>query len=143
MGLIKYAHNFVETDNLCWSIIEPHLSYCCFFWVSCCATKLNVLQKMQNKVFRIVTRSPIDASVAPFLQDLVDRETSSMVYTYLKSLVSRHLNHPFVRLSELHPRELRNSKTDLAIPVLRFFWSYEKLMPWFSSLAVLSPCKDP
>ena len=130
IGLLKYARNFVETDtmaNLYRSIIEPHLSYCCSVWGSCGTTKLNVLQKLQNKVARIVTRSPFDASAAPLLkrlgwpsvQDLIDKETSSMVYKSLNSLAPQYLSDLFVRLSELHPRELRNSGTDLAIPLLR------------------------
>ena len=104
--------------------MEPHFRYCCSFWGSCGASKLDVLQKLQNKAARIVTNSPFDASAAPLLQrlgwptvqKLINKETGSMVYRSLNSLAPQYLSDLFVRLSEVHPRELRNSKTNLAIP---------------------------
>ena len=73
IGLLKYARNFVQTGtliNLYRSIIVPHFSYCCSVWGSCGASKLDMLQKLQNKDARIVTNSPFDASAAPLLQRL-------------------------------------------------------------------------
>ena len=130
IGLLKYARNFVQTDTLInsyRSITEPHFSYCCSVWGSCGASKLDVLQKLQNKAARIVTNSPFDASAAPLLQrlgwpsvqKLIDKETGYMVYRSLNSLAPQYLSDLFVRLSEVHPRELRNSKTILAIPIFR------------------------
>ena len=60
IGLLRYARNFVQTDtsiNLHRSIMEPHFRYCCSVWGSCGASKLDVLQKLQNKAARIVTNS--------------------------------------------------------------------------------------
>ena len=102
-------------------------SYCCSVWGSCGASKLDVLQKLQNKAARIVKSSPFDASAAPLLQrlgwpsvqKLINKETGSMVYRSLNSLAPQYFSDLFVRLSEVHPRELRNSKTSLAIPMLR------------------------
>ena len=42
-----------------------------------------------------------------------------MVYESLNSLAPKYLSDLFVRLSGVHPRELRDSKTDLAILMLR------------------------
>ena len=42
-----------------------------------------------------------------------------MVYKSLNSLAPQYLCDLLGRLSGVHPRELRNSKTDLAIPMLR------------------------
>ena len=42
-----------------------------------------------------------------------------MVYKSLNSLAPKNLKDLFVRLSGIHPRELRNSKTDLVIRMLR------------------------
>ena len=86
-----------------------------------------MLQLLQNKATRIVTNSPFDAFAAPLLQrlgwpsvqKLINKETGSMVYKSLNSLAPRYLSDLFVRLSGAHPRELRNSKIDLAIPMLR------------------------
>ena len=131
IGLLKSARNFVQADtliNLYRSIIEPHFSYCYSLWGSCGASKLGVLQKLQNKAARIVTNSPFDASAAPLLQrlgrpsvqKLIYKETGYMVHKCLNSLAPQYLSDLFVRLSGVvHPRELRNSKTDLAIPMLR------------------------
>ena len=71
--LLKYARNFVQTGtliNLYRSIIEPHFSYCCSIWGSCGASKLDMLQKLQNKAARIVTNSPFDASVGHLYKSL-------------------------------------------------------------------------
>ena len=130
IGLLKYARNFVQTGtliNLYRSIIEPNFTFCCSVWGSCGASKLDMLQKLQNKAARIVTNSPIDASAAPLLQrlgwpsvqKLINKEIGSMVYKSLNSLAPRYLSDLSVRLSGVHPREFRNSKTDLAIPMLR------------------------
>ena len=97
IGLLNYARNFVQPStliNLYRSIIEPHLSYCCSVWGSCGASKLDMLQKLQNEVARIVTNSPFDASAAhllqrlgwPSVQQLINKETGSMVYKSLNSL---------------------------------------------------------
>ena len=67
--LLKYARNFVQTGtliNLYNSIIEPHFSYCCSVWGSCGASKLDMLQKLQNKAARIVTNSLREYSKAHF-----------------------------------------------------------------------------
>ena len=112
-------------------IIQRHhratFSYCCSVWASCGARKQDVLQKLHYKATRIVTNSPFDAPAAPLLQrlgwpsaqNLTNKETGSTVYKSLNSLASQNLSDLFVRLSGVHPRELRNSKTDLAIPMLR------------------------
>ena len=130
IDLLKYERNFVQTDtliNLYRSITEPHFRYCCSVWGSCGASELDVLQELQNKAARIVANSPFDASAAPLLQrlgwpsvhKLINKETCSMVYRSLNSLAPQYLSDLFVRLSEVHPRELRISKTNLAIPMLR------------------------
>ena len=110
---MNYARNFVQPStliNFYRSIIEPHFSYCCSFWGSCGASKLDMLQKLQNKVQRLGW---------PSVQQLINKETGSMVYKSLNSLAPQYLSDLSVRLSGVHPRELRNSKTDLAIPMLR------------------------
>ena len=89
--------------------------------------EMEALQKLQNKAARIVTNSPFDASAAPLLQrlgwpsvqKLINKETGPMVYKSLNSIAPQYLSDLFVRLSEVHPREFRNSKTDLVIPMLK------------------------
>ena len=51
-------------------VAEPSFTYCCSAWGSCGTTKLNKLQKLQNKAARIVKNSPFDASAISFIKDL-------------------------------------------------------------------------
>ena len=65
------------------------------------------------------------------------KEIGSMVYKSLDSLAPRYLSDLSVRLSGVHPRELRHSKTDLAISMLRTgnsqkFFAYRGASPWNS-----------
>ena len=127
LWLLKYAKQFLQEEtlrNMYLSIIEPHLSYCCSVWGSCGNTKMNTLQKLQNRAARIVTDNPLDSSAAPLLQRLgwlsvdrlVHRETSSMVYNSLNGLAPENRCQIFSRLSDVHNRLLRNTKCDLVIP---------------------------
>ena len=102
LGLLNYAKQFVQEEtlrNMHLSIVEPHLSYCCSVWGCCSDTKLNALQKLQNRAARIVTGSPFDSSAAPLLQRLgwlsvdrlLHRETPTMVYKSLNGLAPDNL----------------------------------------------------
>ena len=68
-------------------IVEPNFNYCCSASGSCGTTKLNKLQKLQNRAARIVTSSPVDSSATSLIQalgwptiKLIHRETSVMAY---------------------------------------------------------------
>ena len=122
LGLLKYAKQFVHESTLksiYLSIVEPNLSYCSSVWGCCSDTKLNTLQKLQKRAARIVTNSPFDSSAAPLLQRLgwlpvdrlIHRETSSMVYKSFNGQI-------FSQLSDVHNNALRNTKCDLAVPLL-------------------------
>ena len=61
LGLIKYSKKYLPSDvlnKMYRAIVEPHLSYCCSVWGCCSESKLDVLQKIQNRAARIVTGSP-------------------------------------------------------------------------------------
>ena len=47
------------------------------------------------------------------------RETSAMMYKSLNDLAPQYLSDLFVRLSDFHTRELRNTKNDFAVPLIR------------------------
>ena len=74
-------------------IAESHFSYCCSICGCCGESKLNSLQKIQNRAARIVT-SPYDAAAVPLLQnvgllsikDLIRKETAMHTYKSLNSL---------------------------------------------------------
>ena len=60
-GLLKYCKNFVSMETLkdiyC-SIVEPHLNYCCSVWGCSSVTRMESLQKLQNRAARNVSGSP-------------------------------------------------------------------------------------
>ena len=82
-------------------------------------TKLNSLQKIQNRAARITTNSPYDASAAPLLQnlgwpsikDLIRKETATLTYKALNSLAPQYLGELFSKCSEGSDRILRSTET--------------------------------
>ena len=73
LGLIKYSKKYLPSDllnKMYRGIVEPHLSYCCSVWGCCSESKIDVLQKIQNRAARIVTSSPYDDSAAPIIESL-------------------------------------------------------------------------
>ena len=104
-------------------MVEPNFNYCCSVWGSCGTTKLNKLQKLQNRAARIMTDSPFDSSATSLIQDiglptieeLIHRETSVMPNKCLNKLAPDYLSSCISKLSDRHTRELQNSATDRLI----------------------------
>ena len=130
IGLLKYAKHYVQEDtlrNMYLSIVQPHFSYCCSVLGSCGATKLKTLQKFQNRDARIVTSSPFDTPAAPLLQLLrwpsiekpINRETCTMVYKSLNELTPENQGTIFYKLSDVHARVFRDTKSNLSVPKMR------------------------
>ena len=94
---------------------------------SCGTTKLNKLQKLQNRAARILTNSPFDSSATSLIQDLgwctikelIHHETSVVAYNCLNKLAPDYLSSYILKLSDRHMRELRNSVTDLLVPRMK------------------------
>ena len=86
---------------------------------------LQTLQKLQNRAARIVTKSNFDApSIGliqslnwPTVSDIIRGETATTVYKSLNGLVSEYLSSLFEKRSTRNFRELRNTETDLSIPL--------------------------
>ena len=106
--LLGYAKQSVHEStlrNMYLSIVEPNLSYCCSVLGCCVDTKLNTMQKLQNRSARIVTNNPFDSSAAPLLQRLgwltadrpVHRKSSSLVYKSADGLAPS--SHNYLRLT--------------------------------------------
>ena len=124
LGLLKYAKRYVPLgmlNSMYKGIVEPHFNHCCSVWGSCGTTRLNKLQRLQNRATRIVTDSDFDTSAAPLIQDLgwptieqlIHRETSTITYKCLNQLAPAYLSGCFSKLSDSHTRVLRNSGTDV------------------------------
>ena len=106
-------------------ILEPHFRYCCYVWGCCGNTDINQLKKLQNRAARIVTNSSFDSPSRPLIvnlgwktiRELVDEESRSMVYKSLNGLAPQYMRNLFTRNSACNSRSLRNSATDLRLPM--------------------------
>ena len=130
IGLIKYSKKYLPSDvlnKMYRGIVEPQLSYCCSVWSCCSESKINVLQKIQNRAARIVTNSPYDASTAPLIQNLgwptisnfIRKETATLTYKSLNSLAPAYTRKLFTKYSDDSKRSLRSTETDLRLPLLK------------------------
>ena len=128
MLLLANRKTPLETAQMMYrSLIEPYFRYCCPVWCSAYSTNLQKLQKLQNRVVRIVTDSPYDAHSEPLIKELgwltikelIHTETVKIVYKALHNEAPEYLKELFHRLSDTQIKELRDSKTGLHIPLLR------------------------
>ena len=106
IGFIKYAKKLLPLDTLCKmyrGIVELHFRYCCSFWGHEGGTRLQVLQKLQNRAARIVTNSSYDFSASalietlnwPTVADMIKVKTAYMVYTSINELAPDYLSQNF------------------------------------------------
>ena len=110
------------------SFIEPHFRYCCPIWGAAGITALQKLQKLQNRAARIVINSPYDVHSEtlmqklgwPTIKQLIESETVMVVYKVLHNEAPDYLKGLLHRLSDTQSRMLRNSNTDLRIPLFSF-----------------------
>ena len=98
LGFLKYAKKYVPLATLkdiYKGIGEPNFNYCCSFWGSCGTTKLNRLQKLQNRAARIVKNSPLHSSANlewHTIEERIHREASVMAYKCLNKLAPDYLS---------------------------------------------------
>ena len=130
-------------QNMYRSLVEPYLRYSCPVWGVSGINTINKLQKLQNKAARIFTNSAYDASAFPIItnlgwstiNELIESETLKMVYKSVNDQAPADLAAMFVKLSDSGKKELRNTKTDLAIPRCKStfgqkFFSYKGAELW-------------
>ena len=104
-------------------IVESSFNFRCSVWDSCGMSKLNKLQKSQNRAERIMTNSQFDSSATTSFQDLgwpiigehIHRETSVMANKCLTRLAPGYLSGCISKLSDYRRRDLSDSLTDLLI----------------------------
>ena len=105
--------------------IVPHFRYCCSVWGCAGSTEINQLQKLQKRAARIVTNSSYDAPSRPLIeglgwktiQELIQNESETMVFKSLNGLAPQYLCNLFTKNSECSSRSLRNTETDLRLPM--------------------------
>ena len=107
------------------SLIEPYFWYCCPVWGSANSKTLQKLQKLQNRGARIFTSSLYDAHSETLIKHLGWRTIKQFIHKVKIVFKTLHIEAPeclkelFYRLSGTKNRDLRNSKTNLIIPLLR------------------------
>ena len=128
IGSLKHAKTFLRQETLMTlytGIVEPHFRYCCSVWGCACSTELNQLQKLQNRAARIITNSSFDTPSRPLIdqlgwktiEQLVASESKTMVFKSLHELAPQYLCDLFTRNSKCSSYVLRNSETDLRLPM--------------------------
>ena len=128
IGFLKYSRKFLPRNTLSKmyrGIVEPHFRYCCSVWGNCGVTRLQTLQKLQTRAARIVTRSNFDSSAKPLIHnlkwptisDIIRSETATIMYKSLNGLAPEYLSNRFVKNSTRNIRQLRNTETDLMLPL--------------------------
>ena len=90
-------------------------------------TRLQVLQKLQNRAARIVTNSSYDSSASALIKtlnwqtvaDMIKVETACLVYKSINDLAPDYLSEIFTKNSACSRKNLRNTATDLQVPLMK------------------------
>ena len=112
LGILKHAKKFLPFSaltSLYTSIVEPHFRYCCSVWGCAGTTKINRLQKFQNRAARIVTNSSFDTPSNQLtdnlgwktINELIDNESKTMVFKSLNELAPPYLRSLFRKIREV------------------------------------------
>ena len=114
----------MEYSNIVLLLASVRFEYCLYRDVAGISA-INKLQKLQNRATRIVTNSAYyDASALPIIRklgwpsinELIESETMKIGYKLVHDQAPNDFTVMFVRLSDSSKRELRYTKTDLAVP---------------------------
>ena len=121
----SYCHRTLSVTCIVVSLNRTR--YCCSVWGACGGTRLQVLQKLHNRAARIVTNSSYDSSASaliktlnwPTVADMIKVETACMVYKSINDLAPDHLSEMFTKNSAYSRKNLRNTATDLQVPLMK------------------------
>ena len=128
VGFLKHAKSFLTRESLTTlytGIVEPHFRYCCSVWGCAGSTEINQLQNFENRAAGIVTISSYDTPGRPLIeglgwktiQELIKIDSGTIVFKSLNGLAPQYLSSLFTRNSACSPRILRNTNTDLMLPL--------------------------
>ena len=128
LGLLKHAKKLFPASSLkslYLSIVEPYFRYCCSVWGCCGSSTLSKLQKLQNRAARLLTNSAFDAPSSPLIgslswmtiADLISFKSKQLVFKSLNNQAPQFICKLFQRNSECSSRDLRNTATDLRLPM--------------------------
>ena len=95
--------------------------------LACGETRLQVLQKLQNRAARIMTNNSYDSFASVLIKtlnwstvaDMIQLETACMVYKTINDLAPDYLSQSFTKNSACSRKNLRTTATDLQIPLAK------------------------
>ena len=96
IGAIKDYRPFVPIETLKYAynaIVQPHFDYCDVVWGNWNATLATKLQKLQNRVARILTFSSYDANADPLLDKLSWRKLTDQHHSHIATMVYKSLSY--------------------------------------------------
>ena len=102
------------------SLVESHVRYGNVVWGSCGEVLLTKLQKLQNRVARIVTRSEFDENAEPLIKELrwktVRCDTGITMHKSLHKIAPTYLSNIFQPLKYAHQIKLGDTSSNLRLP---------------------------
>ena len=130
IAMSRYTKKFIPKHTLkrlCQGLVEPHFRFCCSVWGTCGVAFRCTLEKLQNRVIRIITDSPYDAPAKPLLRQLrlpsiagmIHQESVSMVYKVINGQAPTYFSSLFNSISVVTKRMLRNSNSNLKPPRMK------------------------
>ena len=130
IAMIRYTKKFIPRHTLKMlykGLVEPHFRFCCSVWGTCGITTRCTLEKLQNKVIRIITDSLYDAPAElllrqlrlPSIAQMIRQESASMAYKATNGQAPTYLSSLFNSISAVTNRTLRNSNLNLRPPRMK------------------------
>ena len=137
MGILCKARKFLGRETLKMlyhSLIYPHLIYCIEVWGNAADTYLDSLQKLQNRIVRIITSVPFREGTNPIFKALKILKISEVyelcVLTFMFRFAKRELplstKSMFQWIYEINSRVTRNSNK-LYIPTCKTTLYYNSI----------------
>ena len=124
LAALKKLKNILPQSKLCQvyrALVESHMRYANVIWGSLPESKLQALQKLQNRAWSLINTAKQKDSWNHNWMDvkqLIDYDRSVMMYKILHKRCPESLTNNFEKRSTISMRETRNSN-DLNIPKVR------------------------
>ena len=109
--------------NLYYSLILPHIDYCCTAWGTCSKTNLILIQRLQNKYARLVLNADWHTSQCYLMTTLnwqtvekrIKYQYCLLVYKVLNNLAPSYLRNLIIRLNPIYTTRY-SENSSLSVP---------------------------
>ena len=125
------------------SLVQPYFDYCNIVWGDCSKTRVDQLQRLQNRAARIITRADFSLRSRDLLINMEWPNLSERQKLHLKIMMFKvfhkcsplYLQNLFYMTSEIHSYNLRGTRFDLQLPkpktnFLKRSFSYRGAKTW-------------